>query len=252
MMHYVEIKKTNAVLRGMVHSAGKINASPVVIVHGYFSANRIGPQRLFVKLANSISECGFDVYRFDLTGMGESDGDISHTSFFDHASDIETIIDFVRSRHLNKEITLVAHCLGCNISLVPITSHLEYYKDIVFLAPYYSTDNTITAMFSKVSIHQLKTDEYTYRNGQYVHASYFHESTQENFVNEIRLLDKNISVIIPEKDQFIPLNMSTEMFNSLPNVTAYYIPKADHNFLGTHDDVISCVMRIINDKQCPV
>lgn len=251
-MQYVEVISKDKTLRGMHHFSKCEDSFPVIIVHGYFSANRIGPQRLFVKMATAIAESGFDVYRFDLSGMGESDGDISKTTFFDHVDDVKAIIEYVQQKHYCKKVCVVAHCLGCDVTLANIIDNPNLFREIIFLAPYYTTDEIMSAFFNKESIQQLSKENYTYRKGLFAHASFFNESKQNDFVNRIINTPVMLNVIVPEEDQFIPLESNKRIFDSITLVNTIYIEGADHNFLQTNEKVISCVVRLLNDKRYTV
>lgn len=248
-MKYLEIKGSKYTLRGMCHESSKENAYPVIIVHGYFSANRVGPQRLFFKMAEAISKIGFDVYRFDLSGMGESDGNISDVTFSNHVEDIYEIIKYVQSVSLNKRVCVIAHCLGCSATLSNIISNPNLFREIVFLAPYYTTNEILTAFFSKESIAQLSNESYTYRKGLFAHASFFNESKQEDFVRKLKETPVTLNVIVPEKDQFIPVESSKKIFDTMPTINTVYLPEADHNFLETNEMLISCVLEMLSDEK---
>ncbi len=246
-MNYVEIYNHGNILRGMCHRSNNSDSYPVIIVHGYFSANRIGPQRLFVKLADSIQVNGFDVYRFDLSGMGESDGDISNTTFIDHVKDVKCIIDYVQSIH-NKKVILIAHCLGCNVSLTNIIEFPGLFREIIFLAPFFTTPRTISAFFSHDAIQQLSNENFAYRKGLFAHGSFFKESKQNVFIDQLNKSSVTLNVIIPERDQFIPLESSRDIFDNISFINTIYLPNADHNFLEYNNEVISCVLRLLNDE----
>lgn len=250
-MRYYEIYNNGKLLRGMCHEAINHDSClhPVIIVHGYFSANRIGPQRLFVKMANTISKHGFDVYRFDLSGMGESDGDISNITFSDHVDDVKKIVEFVQTKHYNNKVCVIAHCLGCSTVLSNVISNSSLFREVIFLAPYYTTDQVLAAFFSQESIVQLSNENHTYRKGLFAHASFFLESKESVFVNSLNKCHVMINVIIPENDQFIPLSSSKHIFEGLPKINTMYLPGADHNFLEVNDLLISKTLEMLCDEK---
>ena len=49
---YFEVESNKKTLRGMKHLSEKNDAFAVLIIHGYFSSNKIGPHRLYVNIAN--------------------------------------------------------------------------------------------------------------------------------------------------------------------------------------------------------
>lgn len=249
-MEYIELcKDNNTILRGMYHSSGNMDAIPVVIIHGYFSANRIGPQRLFVKLSEKIASNKFDVYRFDLSGMGESDGDITEIEFNDHVKDVSLILDKVRERHKSKKVCVIAHCLGCNVTIPNVIKNKDWFREIIFLAPYYTTKETMASFFSENSLAQLSQEHYTYRKGLYAHASFFNASHQECFIRQINAIPVMINVIIPKKDQFISLDSNMKTFSNTKQANLFYIENADHNFLETSDELIELSVRLLNDEK---
>lgn len=246
---YIEIPSNGRCLRGLVHYSQVADSIPIVIVHGYFSANKIGPQRLFVLMAQRLAKSGFDVYRFDLSGMGESDDDICNITFSDHVEDVFNIISAVREKHSNKRVCVIAHCLGSSITLANIVQHPDWFREVIFLAPYYSTQEIMSNFFSEKSLEQLVAKNYTYRKGLYAHSSFFTESNKDEFIENIKNVSTVINVVIPKKDQFIPLESNLKTFKEAKKIIVRLVEGADHNFLETRDDVINLVEELLKDER---
>lgn len=70
------LRSNNANLAAVWHSANGPGA-PVVIFHHGFSGTKVEAHRIFVKCARQLTENGFDAFRFDFFGSGDSDGDLS-------------------------------------------------------------------------------------------------------------------------------------------------------------------------------
>ena len=245
---YEEIRDNNIVLRGMHHYPQHDGECPIIIVHGYFSANRIGPQRLFVNLANYLANEGYHVYRFDLEGMGESDGDISKVRFSGHVENLSKIIDAVYNK-FHKNIIIIAHCLGCNITLSEVIDRPDIFREVIFLAPFYSNRLIMNRFFGRKKIRELSTKKCTYRKGLYADYSFFSENTQDDFKRKLSKTQSTINVIIPKNDQFIPFKCNFETFSRLNNINLIYIDKADHNFLETQNELLELVKRLLQDDK---
>ena len=92
-VEYYEHHRNDIVMRGIIHKG--TCPVPIIMVHGYFSSNKIGPYRLYYQIAQALNQIGYTVVRIDLSGMGESDGNIENIQFSDHTSDLLSIIDDV-------------------------------------------------------------------------------------------------------------------------------------------------------------
>ncbi len=78
----IEFKSGANTLRGIVHmpdGAAAPARSGVVFLHGW-SGCRIGPHRMFVKLARRLCDRGCACLRFDFAGRGDSDGCVGDAS----------------------------------------------------------------------------------------------------------------------------------------------------------------------------
>ncbi|ROQ93527.1 alpha/beta hydrolase family protein [Desulfosoma caldarium] len=64
-----------------------------------------------VHISRALTEAGYAVFRFDFTGLGESEGDFSQTDFVSHVDDVEASAQFLAQRGLAPHI-LVGHSLG--------------------------------------------------------------------------------------------------------------------------------------------
>lgn len=247
-IEYIELFSNNFCLRGMVHTPkNNFLKSPVVISHGYFSSNKIGPHRLYVKIANFLALNGYSVYRFDLSGMGESDGKIEDISYTNHKFDFMNIIKYVFKKE-NKKIISIGHCIGGSLSLFEFNNNPEYFEQIILLAPFFSTENIIFNIFKNTNlINELREKRYTYRKGLFTSSSFFTENTtKENFINYFENNNSLINIILAGKDQFIPIEECQQLFNKYRN-DYYIIDNSDHNFLEFHDELLCLILNICSD-----
>ncbi len=234
-------------LYGTLHKARFSKKPIVVIAHGYFSSNRVGPHRLYYQIASALELKGYNVVRFDLRGIGESDGCIEDVKYSDHVTDLTTVLSVFRQRFNDAPIILIAHCIGCNVSLPIIDDYQNYFKKVIFISPYFTTQSTINAFFSQEQQKELFLDGYTYRKGIYADLTFF---SGVNEFSEFCKIIKNhkdiISVISAANDQFISLediNKFYEETEQLPII----IDKADHNYLerDSREKLISKIMEHI-------
>lgn len=64
-----------------------------------------------VHLSRELTDAGYAVFRFDFTGLGESEGDFADTGFVSHVDDVKSAAEFLAHRGL-APMLLVGHSLG--------------------------------------------------------------------------------------------------------------------------------------------
>tara|TARA_R110002049_G_scaffold185580_3_gene353812 strand:+ start:35188 stop:35808 length:621 start_codon:yes stop_codon:yes gene_type:complete len=79
-----------------------------------------------------LAESGIAVLRFDMTGLGGSDGDFSLTNFSTNQSDLKSAIAFAESE-LGPVATLMGHSFGGAASLA-VASEMDSLSSVVTLA----------------------------------------------------------------------------------------------------------------------
>lgn len=75
--------------------------------------HRIGPNRVYVKLARQLAAVGFPVMRFDLSGIGDSKPRQDNMPFEKSAvDDVRQAMDFMTQQTGAKSFVLMGHCAG--------------------------------------------------------------------------------------------------------------------------------------------
>ena len=134
MINYFETQSNGNTLRGMVHIGAR--ETPIIMVHGFFSSNRVGPYRLYMQIAERLNALGYTVFRFDLSGMGESDGSSDCIEFKEHVEDLNHVIRYVCQRCNTKSVHLLAHCIGCCTATESAIACEEIIRTVTFISPF--------------------------------------------------------------------------------------------------------------------
>jgi alpha/beta superfamily hydrolase len=90
---------------------------PAVLLLNAGILHRVGPNRLYVKIARQLEQLGFNVLRFDLWGIGDSQdhtGSGQSGNFFD---DTLEAMDFLQLRMNVRKFMLMGICMGAKIAL---------------------------------------------------------------------------------------------------------------------------------------
>lgn len=128
-------------IHGLDTTVLKSNENPkklAVLLPGYLDTKNYNHIKLLEKDLNKI---GYFTISFDPTGAWESDGEIEQYSFTQYLKDIDTIINYAKSKNKFDEIILIGHSFGGRIALYYATEHPEINTVIVIMSAlesYYS------------------------------------------------------------------------------------------------------------------
>jgi pimeloyl-ACP methyl ester carboxylesterase len=90
---------------------------PVVILLNAGIVHRVGPNRLYVKMARELASLGFPVLRLDLSGIGDSPIRGDHLPFDKSVvSEIAEAMDYLKAARGVDRFVLTGICSGANLS----------------------------------------------------------------------------------------------------------------------------------------
>lgn len=230
MIKYFECDSNGRKIRGLCHEYSS-NAPIVAIVHGFFSANKIGPYRLFFEIAQSLSNVGFNVLRFDLSAMGESDGNIYNISFSDHVCDLINVIDQLKCIYSQNKISLLAHCGGSSVVISYAKDYFDNIDKMTLISPFLPCKESLGKLFDDNMLIDLKFKGYTYRKGIYFHSSFLEGlyNLWSDFTNIS--CEFPIDVIYGDNDEFVSAERY-RFWTEKNRLNNSMICNADHNYLN--------------------
>lgn len=138
MLQHFELERNGQKIRGVIHlpEETQSNLPCVIFCHG-FTASRIEPHFMFVKISRALEKIGVASIRFDFLGSGESDGLFSEMTLSNEAADCEAIIDYTRSLSFidQRKISLLGFSMGGAVSLVSASHCPEKIDRLVLMSP---------------------------------------------------------------------------------------------------------------------
>ncbi len=112
-------------LAGIVDAAS--NAQAVAVFSHCFTCNK--DLKSIVRISRSLAVHGVTVLRFDMTGLGSSDGDFSQTNFSSNLKDLGAAIRFAMNE-IGDVTGLIGHSFGGAASLAIAASESESFPTI--------------------------------------------------------------------------------------------------------------------------
>ncbi len=229
-IEHVTLETPRGKARGMWHVGDGLQ--PVLIVHGYFGANRVGPARLYVKIANALNVHGCDVLRLDVVGTGDSDGkyeNITLTSFIDDFMHGSNWLMNRMSTNANRPI-LIGHSLGANVTLC--MSEYGNWKGLILVAPEVRPKGGVNNLFTENQLEEIRKVGHTIRKGIKLNARFIEE------IGKVSALDIACRVPVPTvviqgtNDELYDPFGANDLTDKLKKCKMIRIDGADHNFLG--------------------
>jgi hypothetical protein len=130
-------------LVGVLTEAGEIASAsnrPAIILLNAGLMHRVGPNRLYVKIARRLAAAGFCAFRFDLAGIGDSGNRTDDLSLQDGIiRDVKEAMDFLAQDQGIPQFVLIGICSGANNSLLIAQSDARVIGAVPIEAYYFST-----------------------------------------------------------------------------------------------------------------
>lgn len=209
--------------------------TPIIMVHGYFSSNRIGAHRLYFQIAQAFNKIGYTVIRTDLSGMGESDGEIEDIHFSDHVSDVKTIIRFSLQRDdlcRSSRFHLLGHCIGCCTALKASQEFRENIASITLLSPFIPSQVNHIKLLGTETYNIVTQNGSGYRKGVYCCNSFIQAAYILTDQPTIELLSTiRANIIFSQDDELTNPFDSIRWSDSIP-LASKVIDNANHNYIG--------------------
>lgn len=210
----------------------------IILCHG-LTGDRSGPQRILTYWAKRLCEEGFIVVRFDFRGSGDSSGKFDETTVGGMREDLETVIQWCKSKFSYPRLILS----GISLGGVVVLSTLLEQKDCEMVV-LFSTNVSNEPSFL------MDKDFLSIRNGQFfLNRRYFEERLAMNPMKMVKQAKVPIYFVYGENDKKV-----SQLASQLPCKKRIKISETDHLFesFPNRKEAIDQVIHELNQcvEQC--
>lgn len=138
---FVRFENQGQNIYGTFHIPITSEKCPVVVMCHGFAGNRIGRFRIYVLLAQRLSQLGIASLRFDFRGSGESDGDFSEMSIEGEVGDALEALKFVKNHPQidPQRIGMLGNSFGGAVAVLTACKD-KNVKSLALLAALFNSD----------------------------------------------------------------------------------------------------------------
>ncbi|GHV23058.1 hypothetical protein AGMMS49959_15070 [Planctomycetales bacterium] len=224
------IRGTLGNLRGVIHNSIFPAKGIVILVHGYFTSNKLGPENLYVQIARLFATCGYDVWRFDSYGVGDSDGSFDDSTYGLRINDYKIIIDIALKQHNN--ILLLGHSMGTSISIYLANTYHQNIKTLFLLSPSFGGFTWIDNLIPKETQELLQQHGFAYRRTQRITNNFIEQIVSENIYQEVLKCNARCILFYGLNDEYFDKLSVSRVTEHMKHKTLIEISGNGHNFLG--------------------
>lgn len=248
-------KNQNQKLFGILHQPDKLEEkAPVVIFNHGFIGNKSGPHRMFFKLAEKLTKKGFNSFRFDFRGSGDSEGKFKDKTLSGEIFDTIKVIELLQQRDDIDEnnIFLLGFGLGGSVAACAATRSGEA-SNLILWSPIAELDKLFfDSLLKAADQDSLEKKNYTSYKGFRIGKDFLDELKLIKPIHELRAYQGQMLVVHGRKDEIVPVSHAFSYYQNLRNENKelLIIEEADHRYLefDLEQEVITETINWILDK----
>lgn len=213
-------------LAGVLHRPAETPKASILYA-ACFSCDKDIP--VAVRLGNALAKAGFAMLRFDLPGLGESEGDFANFSFNTLVDDLTQAAAWMGDIHLAPQI-LIGHSIG-GAAVLATAPMLESVGAVVTLAAPSNLEHLAQLLHNNAT---RKDDRYVslpIGGREYHFTTQFLEELKQQppFTESARVLGKPLLVMHAPDDDIVPYQHGIRLFEAAKNPRSFIcLEGADH------------------------
>lgn len=185
--------------------------------------------KIYENLSKYLTNKNIAVFRFDMMGLGNSEGNFKETTFTTNVRDLLDIASFIKN-NFDSPIFLIGHSLGGLIS-IEASFNITSIKGIATIGSPNNFNNLINfiAKFKQELYNKGEADIKIANRNFKVGYNFLKDIKNHNINNSIENLTKPIILFHSNKDTIVPYKEGLELFNKInSNKTFVTLNGANH------------------------
>ncbi len=187
-------------------------------------------------ITRSLARAGFAVLRFDFTGLGESEGDFSNTTFSSNLDDLEDAAGWIAD-HLDAPQLLVGHSLG-GAAILAAAERLDSVRAVATLAAPANATHVLKQLGSNLETIESEGSAKVQLAGRpfRIRKDFVEDARSHDFEERLRKLRRALLVMHSPIDKTVSIENAQKIFAAALHPKSFVsLDDADHLLSNEQD-----------------
>ena len=225
MRKKVEFPSQGQHLAGLLETPDQTIRAYVLFAHCFTCGKDVAAAS---RISRFLVQHGFAVFRFDFTGLGNSDGDFANTNFSSNTEDLLSAARFLEQEYEAPQL-LIGHSLG-GAAVLAMAAQLHKVKAVVTIGAPYEASHVIHNFDAHLdSIEQSGSAKVSLGSREFTIKKQFLDDLRSQTTEHIKHLDKALLVLHSPIDLTVDISDAEKIYKAAKHPKSFVsLDTADH------------------------
>lgn len=225
MRKKVEFPSQGQYLAGLLETPDQKTRAYVLFAHCFTCGKDIAAAS---RISRFLVQHGFAVFRFDFTGLGNSDGDFANTNFSSNTEDLLSAAHFLEKNYQAPQL-LIGHSLG-GAAVLAMASQLPKVKAVVTIGAPYEASHVIHNFDAHLDkIEQSGSAKVSLGSREFTIKKQFLDDLRNQTTEHIQHLNKALLVLHSPIDLTVDISDAERIYKAAKHPKSFVsLDTADH------------------------
>ncbi|MBA6379510.1 MULTISPECIES: bifunctional alpha/beta hydrolase/OsmC family protein [unclassified Colwellia] len=225
MRKKVEFPSQGQYLAGLLETPDQKTRAYVLFAHCFTCGKDIAAAS---RISRFLVQHGFAVFRFDFTGLGNSDGDFANTNFSSNTEDLLSAAHFLEKNYQAPQL-LIGHSLG-GAAVLAMASQLPKVKAVVTIGAPYEVSHVIHNFDAHLDkIEQSGSAKVSLGSREFTIKKQFLDDLRNQTTEHIQHLNKALLVLHSPIDLTVDISDAEKIYKAAKHPKSFVsLDTADH------------------------
>jgi uncharacterized OsmC-like protein/esterase/lipase len=225
MRQKVEFPSQGQNLAGLLETPDQAIRAYVLFAHCFTCGKDVAAAS---RISRFLVQHGFAVFRFDFTGLGNSDGDFANTNFSSNTEDLLSAASFLE-QHYEAPQLLIGHSLG-GAAILAMAAKLPKVKAVVTIGAPYEASHVVHNFDAHIdAIEQSGSAKVSLGSREFTIKKQFLDDLRNQTTEHIKHLNKALLVLHSPVDLTVDISDAEKIYKAAMHPKSFVsLDTADH------------------------